>query len=399
MSKQLDVYIEYLRQLNVIAKLDMILINLDGNVLAEFAHYSQHKMIRNRRNSAKKKFIDRMCLQFCGTPEYAGSKVPVAVDGYYFFAVSLAVDGCPLLLCLGPFYIDQFLTDMIEGDLPHYGMNDIPGAVMLFSQVPGVPLSTEGEGNAGGGEEKPFAGVSEGELEEMEMIRLNSPTQIKYNAKIEKAIRTAIRNGDEELMKRLNEEVYFMEAAHYLAEANNLKRMKYTAMIANTLGCRAAEDGGAPSVWVRSICVDFADQIEETDDIFRLNALIKEMSAVYCKRVRDTKMEGYSPHVRQCIRWMHAHIDKDPTLREAAEHNGVSYEYMSRLLNKECGCGFSDLLHRIRCEAAAGYLQCGEGIRETAEKPMQLFDGLISACKRTPDDGESSAGRGGNHFQ
>lgn len=152
-------------------------------------------------------------------------------------------------------------------------------------------------------------------------------------------------------------------------------------------------------MWVRSICTDFADQIEETDDIFRLNALIKEMSAVYCKRVRDTKMEGYSPHVRQCIRWMHAHIDKDPTLREAAKHNGVSYEYMSRLLNKECGCGFSDLLHRIRCEAAAGYLQCGEGIRETAEKPMQLFDGLISACKRAPDDGASSAGRGGNHFQ
>ena len=32
-------------------------------------------------------------------------------------------------------------------------------------------------------------------------------------------------------------------------------------------------------------------------------------------------------------------------------------------------------------------------------KPMQLFDGLISACKRAPDDGASSAGRGGNHFQ
>lgn len=367
MSEQLDAYMEYLRQLNILSRLDMILVRQDGGVVAEFAHYTRHKLIQNRRKNAKKKFLDQMCLQSRSVPRYAGSETPAAVDGYNFFGFPVTVSGSRLFLCLGPFYIDGLITDMIEEDLPHYGINDIPGVVTLFRRLPEV--SAEGvAGDTGTGKEGCVRDTQGKELEAMELIRLNSPTQIKYNARIEKAMRTAIMNGDEERMERLNKEFYFMEAGHYLADVNSLKRMKHIAMIGNTVGCRAAEDGGAPSVLVRSICADFADKIEALDDIPGLNGLMRELSTVYCKKVRETKLEGYSLHVRQCIKWMYAHLDREPTLKEAAENSRVSYEYMSRLINKECGCNFSELLHRIRCEAATGYLQCGEGIRETAEK-------------------------------
>ena len=181
-------------------------------------------------------------------------------------------------------------------------------------------------------------------------------------------MRNAITNGDIEFMEHELKNLYFMEAGHYQANADQLRRMKQLAMLVNTVSCRAAEDGGAPSVWIRSICASISDQIETQNDIAALNDLTKELPLLYCRKVRETKLEGYSPYVRQCIRLIHARLREDITLKTVAEQNGISYEYMSRLIHQECGCSFSELLHRIRCQTATDFLKYGAGVSETAEK-------------------------------
>ncbi|MCI8390440.1 MAG: helix-turn-helix domain-containing protein [Roseburia sp.] len=40
----------------------------------------------------------------------------------------------------------------------------------------------------------------------------------------------------------------------------------------------------------------------------------------------------------------------------------------ARLIHQECGCSFSELLHRIRCQTATDFLKYGAGVSETAEK-------------------------------
>lgn len=41
-------------------------------VSGTFIMYTRHKLIRNRRKNAKKKFLDQMCLQSRGMPGYVG---------------------------------------------------------------------------------------------------------------------------------------------------------------------------------------------------------------------------------------------------------------------------------------------------------------------------------------
>lgn len=389
MTEQLlNTYIEALRQINILSRLDLLLLLPDGNVAANFSHYTQHKMIRTRRANARKKFLDEVLPQFLHEPDYAGSAAPAATDGYFFYALPVMVADIRLLLCLGPFYIDQLVTGMIEADLPHYGINEIPDAASLFSRLSGAGsvcrASDSGDasvfcfpspdsssvhaGSAASDSSRAQLSRADEELELAELARQNPVAHIRHNARLEKLIRNAITNGDVEFMEHELKNLYFMEAGHYQANADQLRRMKQIAMLVNTVSCRAAEDGGAPSVWIRSICASISDQIETLNDIARLNDLRKELPLLYCRKVRESKLEGHSPYVRQCIRWIHARLREDITLKAAAAHCGISYEYMSRLINQECGCSFSELLHQIRCQVATDFLKYGASVSETAEK-------------------------------
>lgn len=369
----LNNYVESLRKLNILTRFDLLLLRPDETVVADFTRYTQHKMIRNRRAEARRKFLAQVLPLFADTPDYPGTETPVESEGYYFYALPVTVAKSRLLLCLGPFYVDQLVTGIIETDLPHYGINEIPDAASLFLRLPGRDPSGSGHFPAQNdaptpGAHTPSAGLVEEELKLAELARQNPVAHIRHNARLEKLMRNAITNGDVEFMEQELKNLYFMEAGHYQAEADQLRRMKQIAMLVNTVSCRAAEDGGAPSVWIRSICAVLSDQIEASDDITKLNELTKELPLLYCKKVRGSKLEGYSPYVRRCIRLIHARLREDITLKAAAEQNGISYEYMSRLIHQECGCSFSELLHRIRCQAATDFLRYGAGVGETAEK-------------------------------
>ena len=69
-------YIEYLRKLNILTRLDLLLLRPDETVVADFTHYTQHKMIRNRRAEARKKFLARILPLFANMPDYPGTDTP-----------------------------------------------------------------------------------------------------------------------------------------------------------------------------------------------------------------------------------------------------------------------------------------------------------------------------------
>ena len=237
-------------------------------------------------------------------------------------------------------------------------------AARLFQMMP----ESEQKRNVFAYEKKEQEAISREELEIREAQSFNPTSQIRYNARNEKIVRTAITNGDIEMIKKYNAEFEYLSSEHFLAGEEPLKRMKHGISGANSVYCRAAEDGGAPSVMIRSICADYAEKIEKAENAEELAGLRKEAALVYCQKVCEVKRKNYSLHVRHCLNWIEEHLAGDLTLIEASKACGVSYDYLSRLIKKECGCSFSELAHRLRCERATCYLLDGNEIWEAAEK-------------------------------
>lgn len=357
-------YTEYIKNLNILSKLDIVMMARDGNVTADFIKCSNHKFIQKRRNQARREFIDYVLPLSNTDPDFQGTVSPHMIDEYYFHAAVLMLEQDKYILCIGPFYIDEFITSMIEAELPHYRLADIKAALNLFLSIPEesdkqVSISAQKDDSQT---------VIQKELEIREIHRLNPTSQIRYNAKNEKIIRSAITNGDIEIIKKYNDKFNYMMPDHLLIGEEPLKRAKHGISSGNSVYCRAAEDGGASSVLVRNICAEYAEQISKTNDLEQLINLRKEAALIYCRKVREVKQKKYSLYVRRCVNWIEDHLSDNITLSDAAKWCGVSYDYLSRLIKQDCGCSFSELVHKSRCQAATYYLQYGMDIWETAEK-------------------------------
>ena len=210
--------------------------------------------------------------------------------------------------------------------------------------------------------------VSREESDVRETQKFCSTSQIRYNARNEKIIRMAIANGDVEVIRQYNERFEYMIPEHFLSGEEPLKRAKHGSSVGNSVYCRAAEDGGVSSVMIRSICAAYADRISEAKGVEELSKLTKEAAMVYCQKVREEKQKHYSLHVRNCVNWIEEHLTEKLTLNDAADFCGISYDYLSRLIKKDCGCSFSGLVHKSRCQMASYYLQEGKNLWEIAEK-------------------------------
>lgn len=68
----------------------------------------------------------------------------------------------------------------------------------------------------------------------------------------------------------------------------------------------------------------------------------------------DEEAHGYV--VRSALAWMRAHCTEHLTLEDVADHVYVSQWHLSKLINRETGTGFLDLLSRMRIDEAKSLL-------------------------------------------
>ncbi|ETP72964.1 DNA-binding domain-containing protein, AraC-type [Lachnospiraceae bacterium JC7] len=359
----LQTYTEYLKKLNNLSNLDLVLMTRSGSVVADYVKNSKHKIIRERRESSRKKYIDGFLEKAVSDKEYFGDESPVKVDSYYFQGVVTHIDGSNLYLVIGPFYLKESVKDFIEADLPNYRIEDFMGALTLFREVPGAASDTNYRVDASADQIE-----FEREFDAREFNNSFSTSHIRYNARQERNIRTAITNGDIGYVKKCCDENYYMTTDHMLAGESQLTRARHGILSANSVYCRAAEDGGASSVLMRTICANYSEEILQCKNVAQLINLRREFSLLYCKKVKEAKQTKYSLHVSRCVNWMEENLAEDLTLSKAAEFCGVSYDYLSRLIKTDCGCSFSELVHRIRCRFATYYLQSEKEIIKVAEK-------------------------------
>ena len=363
-NTRLQLYTEYLKKLNCLSGLDLVLLTAKGEPVADFIRNSKHGILRKRRQESRLKFMEDMFRKIKSDKEYCGDESPVEVGAYCFQAMVINIDEKNYYLVIGPFYLRDRVVDMIEADLPNYGVENYLDAASLFRLIPkeserAVPSKKY---------EIAMGDVLVKEYDAREFNQMYSTSHIRYNAKLEKNIRSAISNGDMDFVKKCFDENHFMDTDHLLVTEPQLIRAKHGILSANSVYCRAAEDGGASSVLVRTICANYVEEIMQASTVSRLIGLRRQFALLYCKKVKDSKQNNYGLHVSRCINWMEENLMEELTLFKAAEYCGISYDYLSRLIKNECNCSFSELVHRTRCRFATYYLMTEDSIVRVSEK-------------------------------
>jgi len=337
--------------------MDMYLISKQQDILFQMTSPAGKHEIPRRQQEAVRQFFD-MVIAMDTQGDWRGQTVIARRQELTFCAGKVSVYNQPCFLVFGPFLLKEEKNYVMGRGLNQYTLEELHAFLPLFlypSDASG-PLDME------------MVQLKEEErLTQEENLCYNDDSVILNNSALEMELDMVIRQGDTERLKIMLNQSFFSEPGHYEV-GNSLRKEKNLMLVRNTLSARAAERGGAPTIYIRSLCADYARKIEETTKIDRLYELRKEIPMEYCREVKESRQGMYSPLVRKCIAYIEAHLSEEVRLDQLSEHCHVSYEYLSRVLKKECGVSFRELLNQIRIARAQRYLLLGASAGEAAEK-------------------------------
>lgn len=148
---------------------------------------------------------------------------------------------------------------------------------------------------------------------------------------------------------------------------NRLKQLKYAAVSAVAIACRAAIWGGAIEARAYAKSDEVILTIDETANI--ADVLLIELRTLleYAEMVRETKsMQNCSVAVRACIEYITVHTHEPISLEKLADGSSYTKEYLAKIFKKEIGISISDFILRTRVDEAKKLLISGVSCCDTA---------------------------------
>ena len=140
-----------------------------------------------------------------------------------------------------------------------------------------------------------------------------------------------------------------------------------------------------------------------------LEEAVREMCRrLDAKRPAEEETENDEAHgyiVANALEWMKAHCTEHITLGEVAEHVYVSQWHLSKLINRETGLGFLELLSRMRVEKAKELLEnpanrIGDVAYTAGFSDVAHFSKTFKKMSgRTPGEYRQEMARGGKEEQ
>lgn len=173
---------------------------------------------------------------------------------------------------------------------------------------------------------------------------------------------------------------------------NELMQHKYMAVSTITLATRYAIQGGLNE----SKAYDFSDRvIEKIDSLTDKNEVLMCLGIEILKLTQDVKKNKkqpeFSPHIRNCIKYINENLCKRISVSAVAEHCGISADYLSQIFKREIGENLSAYILRQKLEKAKSLLLNGKTQKEICDEigfSSQSY--FVTAFKRfysmTPSD-------------
>lgn len=146
---------------------------------------------------------------------------------------------------------------------------------------------------------------------------------------------------------------------------NELMQHKYMAVSTITLATRYAIQGGLNE----SKAYDFSDRvIEKIDSLTDKNEVLMCLGIEILKLTQDVKKNKkqpeFSPHIRNCIKYINENLCKKISVSAVADHCGISADYLSQIFKREIGENLSSYILRQKLEKAKNLLLNGVSSKE-----------------------------------
>ena len=144
---------------------------------------------------------------------------------------------------------------------------------------------------------------------------------------------------------------------------DELMQHKYMAVSTITLATRYAIQGGLKENRAYEFsdrAIKKIDRLTDKDEI--LTCAGQEIIKLTREVSKSKNQPEYSPHVRSCIRYINENLSRKISVTSAAEHCGISADYLSQIFKKEIGENLGSFILRQKLEKAKLLLL--EGVSE-----------------------------------
>lgn len=128
---------------------------------------------------------------------------------------------------------------------------------------------------------------------------------------------------------------------------DELMQYKYMAVSAITLATRYAIQGGINE----AKAYEFSDRvIKSIDKLTDKNEILMCLGIEIIKLTGDVKKSKkqpeFSPHIRNCIKYINENLSQKITVSSVADYCGISADYLSQIFKKEIGENLSSYILR-----------------------------------------------------
>ncbi len=150
---------------------------------------------------------------------------------------------------------------------------------------------------------------------------------------------------------------------------DELMQYKYMAVSTITLATRYAIQGGLNE----NKAYEFSDRVIKTiDKLTDKNEIFLCLGLEIVKLTQNVKKNKkqpeFSPHIRNCIKYINENLSKKISVSDVAKHCGISADYLSQIFKKEIGENLSSYIVRQKLEKAKNLLLSGMSSKEICIK-------------------------------
>lgn len=284
------------------------------------------------------------------------------VEGLSYISTYVYMNSQNYILVLGPFIIDDgkdnISLDELNG-LCKFKKDDVKNiSYFLHSQNWKIIIKNEVSVN--------IVEVDNFEVYDRYNLMYTNYDTINSNDKYENHILDLVISGYYKSLKSFMRKNKFDSVEHYDLD-DKIRTLKNLTLSFNSLCCRASIKGGISPVYARSFCATIGKKIENLNCLESIEMINKEIPLIYCKKVQEFKLDGYSELLKKCVHYINDNISEEITLYDLSEYCNVSYEYLSRHLKKQSGFNFLTILQKIRVENAKRLIKNGFSITEITQ--------------------------------
>lgn len=190
-----------------------------------------------------------------------------------------------------------------------------------------------------------------------ELFRNREALQTHSRYAKEKKINALIAAGEAEKLRAMFQTV---QDSRHLGQMsrNPFRQQLYGVIVGIAVSTRAAMDGGLNEEEAYTLSDIYIREADSCNMPEQLWDLYIRMIVDFAERVRDSQKDtSISDTIQVSIEYILNHLHYDTTLKEIADHAGLSETYFSALFRKETGETVSEFIQKSRVKEAQSLLQ------------------------------------------